>query len=288
MKLKDRLFILMQHIIPQHFLSRSTGKLAESQIPWLKNFLIRSAVSHFKIDLRSAKVQDPYAFKSFNAFFTRELAILAHKLFPKPPKLGSPAEGVVSQLGDIQQGDLVQAKGRTYSVNALLAEHAWSSAFTQGKFATIYLAPHNYHRVHSPVSGQLIEIAYVPGKLFSVNLTTADHIDQLFARNERMVFYIATPHGKVALVMVGALLVAGMKNPFVPWTRRDMSNPLHHHFPKPIELKTGDELGFFDFGSTVVMCFENADLTWEIPANQALSLGQAMAALPIAPKAIPS
>ncbi len=279
MKLKDRLFILMQHIIPQHFLSRSTGLLAESEIPWLKNFLIRAALSHFNIDLSSARIQDPLSFRSFNAFFTRELAVLAHELFPLFPNMGSPVEGLISQLGVINAGDLIQAKGCTYSPKVLLANHDWSKAFQHGKFATIYLAPHNYHRVHCPVAGKLVEMAYVPGKLFSVNLTTAEHINQLFARNERMIFYIETEQGKVALVMVGALLVAGMKNPFVPWSRKDMKKIQHHRFPKPIDLTPGDELGFFDFGSTVVMCFENSALSWNVPINTTLRLGQTIAHL---------
>ncbi len=277
MRLQDRLFLLLQHLLPQHGLSRLMGRCAESERVWLKNLLIRAAIRRFRIDLQSAKNQDPLSYKSFNAFFTRELSAPAASLFPELPKIGSPAEGIVSQLGAIQNGDLIQAKGRMYRIESLLAKHASAPAFVKGQFATLYLAPHNYHRVHCPVAGHLTEITYVPGRLFSVNLLTADHIDGLFARNERMIFHIDTPAGKVALVMVGAMLVAGMKNPFTTWTRQAMRSLQHKRFETPVPLTIGEELGYFDFGSTVVLCFENPALTWTLPAGSSVTLGQLMA-----------
>lgn len=274
MKLKDCFFIALQHILPQHVLSRLGGKFANCEIIWFKNFLIRKALNHYKINMQTAKNADAFSYKSFNAFFTRALAHPAFEYFPAFPQLGSPAEGVVSQFGTITTGEIVQAKGRSYNVEALLAEHHWADTFKNGQFATIYLAPHNYHRIHCPVQGNLVEVAYVPGKLFSVNLVTADHIANLFARNERLIFYIETDFGRVALVMVGALLVAGMKSPFMHWTRRDMKSIQKHQFTNPIPLKIGEELGYFDFGSTVVMCFENPNLQWQIPNEGALNLGE--------------
>lgn len=276
-KLKDGIFILIQKILPQHALSRWVGRLAMSEKRWLKNLLIRAAIRRFKIDLHNARIRDPYHYKSFNAFFTRELFASATTLFPELPAMGSPAEGVVSQVGKINQGDLIQAKAKQYSVHALLAAHSSSALFMQGSFTTIYLAPHNYHRVHCPVEGQLTEITYVPGKLFSVNLLTADHIDTLFARNERMIFHINTAVGKVALVMVGALLVAGMKTPFKTWTRLEMKSLQSVQFQSPIQLKPGDELGYFEFGSTVVLCFENSNLNWCVPENTSVTLGEQIA-----------
>lgn len=271
--MKTSLFILIQRLLPQHLLSQWVGKLAASRRPWLKNFLIRLALRRFPIDMQPAAEQDPFAYKSFNAFFTRELTIPAAKQFPKLPKLGSPAEGVVSQCGGIRQGALIQAKGRYYSAASLLAFHPWHESFQHGSFATIYLAPHNYHRVHSPVSGKIVEMAYVPGKLFSVNLATADRINSLFSRNERLVFYIETKQGKVALVMVGALLVAGMNNPFVKWSDKQKRILQKKSFTKPIDIKVGDELGYFYFGSTVVMCFEE-EQNFVVKENTAVTLGE--------------
>ena len=283
MKLKDCFFITMQHLLPQHALSRLGGKFANCEIIWLKNLLIRKALSHYKINMQSAKNIDALSYKSFNDFFTRELARPAAEYFPKLPKLGSPAEGVVSQLGRITSGEILQAKGRSYTVESLLAEHNWAETFKNGQFATIYLAPHNYHRVHCPIAGDLTEVAYVPGKLFSVNLVTADHIENLFARNERLIFYIETQFGKVALVMVGALMVAGMKSSFMSWPRKEMNKLQKHTFSNSIPLNIGDELGYFDFGSTVVLCFENPDLKWGIATGSALNLGEPMAQLHSAP-----
>lgn len=252
------------------------GKLANSKIPLIKNALIRLALRHYPIDLSAAKNKDPFSYPSFNAFFTRTLAADPNSFFPKNGQLGSPAEGVLSQHGSIKAGTLIQAKGREYSVAALLAGHHSAPVFEHGSFATIYLAPHNYHRVHAPLVGVLTDIAYVPGKLFSVNLTTADHIDGLFAKNERMIFYMNTPQGKCALVMVGALLVAGIKSALAPhWTRQEMNRFQIHHLESPVALQAGDELGFFDFGSTVVMVFEK-NLPMSLAIGAAVRLGEAL------------
>lgn len=272
--LKTHLFLGLQRLLPQHALSRGVGKLADSKIQWLKNALIRKALKHYRIDLSTAKNKEAFSYDSFNAFFTRVLAIDPRSLFPKDGSLGSPAEGVLSQHGSIQAGTLIQAKGKAYTVHSLLAGHHWAPAFEQGSFATLYLAPHNYHRVHAPLAGVLTDIAYVPGKLFSVNLTTADHIDELFAKNERMIFYMNTPLGKCALVMVGALLVAGIKSLLTPaWSRRDLRCFQIHHLESPLALQAGDELGYFDFGSTVVMVFEK-EVSIHLPVGASVSLGQ--------------
>ncbi len=274
--LKTTLFLGLQHLLPQHTLSRWVGKLADSKISFIKNGLIRLALRHYKIDVSTAKNKDPLSYPSFNAFFTRVLAGNPSTLFPKNGSLGSPAEGILSQHGPIKAGTLIQAKGREYTVAALLAGHHSAALFEHGSFATIYLAPHNYHRVHAPLAGVLTDIAYVPGKLFSVNLTTADHIDGLFAKNERMIFYMNTPFGKCALVMVGALLVAGIKSALAPeWTRQDLNRFQIHHLASPLALHAGDELGYFDFGSTVVMVFEK-DLPMRLTIGASVTLGQAL------------
>ncbi len=256
--LKTALFLALQFLLPQHLLSRLVGRVADSRFPPLKNALIRLALRHYRINLAHAEIKDPKAYTSFNAFFIRQLD--PPPLFPKAPVWGSPAEAVISEIGATHEGILIQAKGKTYTVAELLAAHATSPAYSQGSFATLYLAPHNYHRVHAPIDGMLTEINYVPGKLFSVNLTTADHISRLFARNERMIFHFETASGKLALIMVGALLVAGMQSPFVHWSRRDMTHFQKKVFPKPLPIEKGDELGYFNFGSTVILVTENKRL----------------------------
>lgn len=283
-RLKIFFFLSLQFLLPQHALSRLIGSLADSRIPVLKNTLIHAALKYYNIDMHTAEIKNPEAYPSFNAFFTRHLAVPAASLFPALPQIGSPAEGVVSQIGATHSGKLIQAKGKTYTVQALLAGHSWTPLLQNGSFATLYLAPHNYHRVHIPIDCVLTEIAYVPGRLFSVNLTTSNHIEGLFAKNERMIFYCETPRGKLALVMVGALLVAGIHSPFITWSRSDLNQRQSHVFPKPLPLEAGDELGYFNFGSSVVMVWEEKQTpvcplntaASSPPSNQEVTLGEAL------------
>jgi phosphatidylserine decarboxylase len=258
------MFITLQHLLPKQLLSRLGGRFANCKIRWIKNTLIRMALKHYVIDMQAAKNKDPFSYPSFNAFFTRELDQAPAQYFPNPPSWGAPAEGVLSQAGHTNAGQLIQAKGRTYSVEALLAHHAWSPLLQNGSFATLYLAPHNYHRVHSPIAGIITEIRSIPGKLFSVNLATADGIDQLFAKNARMIFYIDSPQGKLAFVMVGALMVSGIKTAFPQGSGLS------------IPLQVGDELGYFDFGSTVVLVSEKK-LDFSLKEGSPTTLGLSFA-----------
>ncbi|MCX7122382.1 MAG: archaetidylserine decarboxylase [Gammaproteobacteria bacterium] len=238
------MFITLQYLLPKQLLSRLGGYLANCKITWVKNSLIHAALKHYTIDMKTAKQKDPFSYPSFNAFFTRELAKQAAEYFPEPPQWGAPAEGILSQFGQTDAGHLIQAKGKKYSVQSLLSDHPCAKSLQEGSFATIYLAPHNYHRVHSPIAGTITEIQFIPGKLFSVNLKTAAGIDGLFAQNERMVFYITSTQGCLAFVMVGALMVSGIRTRF----------PQGSGLSIPIQI--GDELGYFDFGSTVVLVSE--------------------------------
>jgi phosphatidylserine decarboxylase len=257
LKFKLRIFLLSQYIFPQHGLSRLIGKLADSEKSWLKNLLIRLFIKRFNIDLSNAKITDPYAYKSFNAFFIREL----QSAFPRsdnPAELCSPAEALLSEYGEIKQGYLIQAKNQQYTLDKLLAnQRTLADIFQNGYFATLYLAPFNYHRVHMPIDGVLQELIYVPGELFSVNLTTTHHVPELFAKNERLIMVFATAHGKLAVIMVGAMLVAGIENHFVSFTPAEKKAlQLHNLSEKNIKVRQGDELGFFDFGSTVILLME--------------------------------
>jgi phosphatidylserine decarboxylase len=274
LKFKIRFFLLSQYLLPQHLLSRLIGRLADCEITWIKNILIQAFIKRFNIKLEQAKIKDPYAHKSFNAFFIRELADGFPLSLDSSKTLCSPAEALLSEYGAITQGQLIQAKAREYSLECLLAqETALAALFKNGSFATLYLAPFNYHRVHMPIDGQLETIMYVPGKLFSVNLITAAHVPELFAKNERLIMIFNTHLGKLAVIMVGAMLVAGIKNHFIDFTaaekkslqKRDVSH-------QNIAVKQGDELGYFDFGSTVILLTERI-FQFDIPGGPGLQLG---------------
>ena len=182
---RDKAFVLLQYLLPQHTLSRLTGALASSRLTFLKNWLITRFIAAFGVDMREAAEPDPRAYANFNAFFTRALREGARPVDMAAQAIVSPADGAVSQAGGISAGRILQAKGRSYSVAELLADDAEATDFEGGSFATIYLSPRDYHRVHMPFGGLLRECVYVPGDLYSVNQTTAENIDGLFARNER-------------------------------------------------------------------------------------------------------
>lgn len=272
LQIKTRLFLYLQHLLPQHLLSRILGCVANCTWRWVKQPLIHLFIKVYKIDLSTIKNKDLVSYSSFNAFFTRELDFT----FPvAPEQLLSPAEGFLSEFDGITDGQLLQAKGHSYELQALLAgDDALSANFAQGTFATIYLAPFNYHRVHLPVAGTLEELIYVPGKLYSVNLTTTHHVPELFAKNERLIMIFNTAHGKLAVILVGAMLVAGIVNPFVSFSslekkslqKRDLRD-LQLHLPQ------GAELGYFEFGSTVIMLLENSNFKFTFDQSCALSLG---------------
>jgi phosphatidylserine decarboxylase len=257
---KDELFIALQRLIPQHLSSRLLGKIADSEITWLKRFLINQAVKTYRVDLSEIAVASIEDYPSFNAFFTRQLKAGARPIDKAKNAVVSPADGVISQLGDIDKGELFQAKGRFYSTRSLLACNEEQAAiFNQGSFATIYLSPRDYHRVHMPVAGKLVSTSYIPGQLFSVNGTTAENVEGLFARNERLVCQFETENGRLAVVLVGALFVAGIET---VWQKEFVAGHMEQRtFNPPLELKKGEELGRFKFGSTVILVSEQK-ISW--------------------------
>jgi phosphatidylserine decarboxylase len=205
----SHLFILFQYLLPHHLLSRGLGILAQNHL--LRKLFIRAFIRRYKVDLSQAKIQEVKKFENFNAFFTRELQADARPLANTQGAIVCPADGTVSQLGNITDGNLLQAKGRYYSCESLLAgDPQMAALFRMGKFATIYLSPRDYHRVHMPMAGVLKKTVYVPGKLFSVNQTTADSVPNLFARNERLICLFDTEVGPMAVILVGAMIVAGI------------------------------------------------------------------------------
>jgi phosphatidylserine decarboxylase len=276
-----RLFVWFQYLLPQHALSRLVLRATRVRTPWFKNWLVRGFLKLYPIDMAEAAQGDPLSFGSFNEFFTRALKPGARTIAADRTAIACPADGAISEAGKIDGERLLQAKGRSYTLTELLAAQPWARSFEGGSFATIYLAPFNYHRVHMPLRGDLKETVYVPGRLFSVNAITASHVPKLFARNERVLTLFDTAFGQVALVMVGALNVGSMATVWAgditPAARRVMTR-----LPVPdVVLEKGAEFGRFNMGSTVILLFQPGRARWlgEVRAGAIVKLGQSLGSL---------
>ena len=272
------LFTTLQQLVPQQQLSKVAGRLAASRHPYVKRAFIRSFAKAYGVSLGEYERQSFNAYESFNDFFTRELKENARTIDSSVHGIVSPADGIISQLGQIEDHKLLQAKGRHYDVGQLLADSDDGSYFADGSFATVYLAPSNYHRVHMPFAGTLIKTRYVPGTLFSVNNTTAANVPDLFARNERLVCLFDTEYGKAAVVMVGAMIVAGIETVATgKITRTDDIQEAEHD----MSFDKGDELGRFYLGSTAIVVMPKAAKTeWQdsMQANSIVKMGQLLGA----------
>lgn len=282
MAIQQRLFILFQYIVPQHLLSRCVGWLAASQLSWIKNPFINFFIKKFGINMAEAQRKTAEEYSCFNDFFTRELEADARAIDAQENSLVSPADGAVSQLGDIVDGRIFQAKGQSYSLHELLGGSAQlTEEFMGGKFNTIYLSPKDYHRVHMPVTGTLREMIYVPGDLFSVNQTTAENVPRLFARNERLVAIFDTERGPMAMVLVGAMIVAAIETVWAGLITppKRLQKSVNYLNPQPITLQKGEEMGRFLLGSTVVLCFPKDSIEWEqqLTAEAPLKMGASIA-----------
>ncbi|WP_177323599.1 archaetidylserine decarboxylase [Pseudomonas sp. URMO17WK12:I4] len=281
MKMKERLFILSQHLIPHHLLSRLIGCAAECRAAWFKNRLIGWFAKQYQVDMSEAQVEDLNAYEHFNAFFTRALKDGARPLDNTPGAVLCPADGAISQLGRIEHGRVFQAKGHSYSVTELLGgDSERAAAFMGGDFATVYLSPKDYHRVHMPLAGTLREMIYVPGRLFSVNQTTAENVPELFARNERVVCLFDTERGPMAVVLVGAMIVASIETVWaglITPPKRELKTVRYDEAARgPISLEKGAELGRFKLGSTAIVLFGPEQVKWaeELGANSPVRMGQ--------------
>jgi phosphatidylserine decarboxylase len=275
---RGRLFVWMQYILPQHGLSRLVLAATRVRTPWFKNALIRGFLRLFSVDMTEAVEPDPYRYGSFNEFFTRALRPEGRPIDTNLHTIASPVDGAVSECGIIEQNRLMQAKGQFYTLGDLLAGQPWAQRFEGGSFATIYLAPFNYHRIHMAVRGTLIDTVYVPGRLFSVNTVTAQYVPRLFARNERVLTLFDTDFGQYALVMVGALNVGSIATAWAgditPAARRTVTR-----IPGPaLTLDKGAELGRFNMGSTVILLFEPNRARWHpmLRSGSVVQLGQAI------------
>jgi len=244
-------FVTLQKLLPKHLLSRFVGRLAASQLPWIKTPFIRLFKSAYGISLADAERTSEAEYKSFNDFFTRALAADARPVNGGKAALVSPVDGFVSEFGPITDGRLVQAKGVDYSLAELLGDAQLANRMAGGQFITLYLAPANYHRIHAPTDGQLRSTIALPGELYSVNATTATHLPGLFAKNERLTCAYHSAQGEAAIVFVGALIVASIETTWDEATSPYQKKETRSHDRPFVQ---GEELGRFLLGSTVVLC----------------------------------
>lgn len=277
----NRPFIWLQHLAPQHILSRLAGSLASSRIPWLRDMLIRRFIRAYDVDMDQAE-RPPSDYSCFNDFFTRALKPGARPLADGREHILCPADGAISQLGRIEDGRILQAKGQSYSAAELLGgDAALAARFDGGHFITIYLSPSDYHRVHMPAAGKLRETTYIPGDLFSVNTATAAAVPRLFARNERLACIFDTARGTAASVMVGAMIVASIETVWSGLVKPHGRQVIRTAYPEDTapQLEAGEEMGRFLLGSTVILLFEPGKIEWldGLKPLDTIRMGQALA-----------
>lgn len=281
-KFINTLFIVCQYLVPQHLLSRVVGKIAECRWRWVKNTFISWFVRRYGVNMQEAAETEPLKYSDFNAFFTRALKPDARPIDEQKDTIICPADGAISQLGPIRKGRLFQAKFQYFDLIELLGgDQAIAEPFQNGQFATIYLSPKDYHRVHMPLTGKLKTMVYIPGDLFSVNGVTAENVPRLFARNERAVCIFDTEIGPMAMVLVGAMIVAGIETVWagqVAPIKREIRTQHYAGRRKPINLKKGEEMGRFKLGSTVILLFGPQVMQWldNYQAGSATRLGEVL------------
>jgi phosphatidylserine decarboxylase len=277
----NQLFLIMQYVLPQFLLTRFAGWMATRTSPWLKNWLIRDFIRRYQVDLSIAASDQLDDYSCFNAFFTRALKPSARPVNSEADVLVHPVDGCISQIGRLNKNTLLQAKNHDYSVEALLGQAPNTpTPFEDGFFATFYLSPKDYHRVHLPFAGKLLQTTYIPGKLFSVNRLAAEKIPQLFARNERLVCLFETAAGPMAVILIGAMLVGKIET---VWGQIERSSQVttRQHLAENIQLSKGAELGRFLMGSSVIVLFGKERIQWlpHLQAQTEVQMGQALGAV---------
>jgi len=275
----DQLAVLPQYLMPKLAMTRLAGTLASAKLGAFTTWVIKRFVQRYNVNMAEAVHPDPAHYASFNEFFTRPLKEGARPL--ANTSWVCPVDGAISQCGAIERDQIFQAKGHQYSTRALVGGDAELAAqFQNGQFATLYLSPRDYHRIHMPIAGKLLRMVHVPGDLFSVNPTTARGVPGLFARNERVVCEFETDKGPMVLVLVGATIVGSMAtvwhgqvNPPRPCMVREW-----HYAAQDIQLKLGEEMGRFLLGSTVVMLFPENSIQFPTDwvSTRPIQLGEAM------------
>ena len=280
----DALFVALQYVLPKHLLTALIWRIARIRHVATKNFLITRFVGLYKVDIDDVKLEVPAGFATFNDFFVRELVDDARPVDSSDDSIVSPVDGTVSVADAIRNDSIIQAKGIDYSLDDLLATDLEEAAgYVNGTFATIYLAPYNYHRIHAPLDGKLVAARYVPGDLFSVNEATVSRVPGLFRRNERLIMHFETTRGPAAVILVGALNVGSISTPWSgeirPRTQGvvDQLNLSKH----PATVKKGDLLGWFNMGSTVILLLPADACEWndDLRSGEKVRVGEAIGAL---------
>jgi phosphatidylserine decarboxylase len=272
----------IQRLLPHRLLTALMYRCTRCRFrPW-KNWQIRWFIARYRVDIREALHGDPASYEHFNAFVTRALRPGSRPVEGDADSIVCPADGAISAIGEIRSGSLLQAKEQYYSLHTLLGgDDARTALFDNGRFATLYLSPRDYHRVHMPMDGRLREMTYIPGRLFSVNFATARVLPRLFTRNERLVCVFDTALGPMALVLVGAMLVAGMETvwsgPVVPPHGATQRHWRYEGDNAPV-LARGAEMGRFNTGSTVILVFPRERIDWleSLASGSAVRMGQAL------------
>jgi len=275
----------LTHVLPHRLLSSLARRLAYSENPRTSRWLIDTVTRRFGVDLSEAEQSDPRAYPSFNAFFTRALREGVRMPDPDSRALLMPADGRISQAGpvgsDAEAGRIFQAKGQSFTAAELLADAEYAKCFHGGSFATVYLSPRDYHRVHMPWTGTLLETVHVPGRLFSVGPAAVAHVPRLFARNERLVCHFETSFGPMAVVMVGAMLVSGVETVWSGIEIPQYGNTVRKidYRGRGITLERFAEMARFNYGSTVIVLLPPgvAELADGLEAETAVRLGQRLA-----------
>lgn len=253
--------VSLQYLLPKHLISRLAGKIASARLGWFSHLLIKRFIKAYNVNMAEAQLERPQEYATFNDFFTRPLKEGVRPVTMDEHIVVHPVDGCISQLGPIVDGKLIQAKNHNYSLQNLLGgDSATALPFQNGHFATIYLAPKDYHRIHMPIRGTLRQMIYVPGELFSVNPLTAECVKDLFALNERVVTIFDTEIGPMALVLVGATIVASIETVWAGTITPPASKQIFRwsypaHGKNAITLEKGEEMGRFKLGSTVVLAF---------------------------------
>lgn len=272
-----------QYLLPGHLLSRAMYGITRIRFTPFKNLFTDTFIRLYKVNMAEAVVSDPHAYEHFNAFFTRAVRPEARPIVEGEMHVACPVDGTVSQAGPIDDDTIFQAKGHSYTATELLGGSPGRAApFRGGSFATLYLAPSNYHRIHMPFDGRLTEMVHVPGRLFSVSPATARTIPRLFARNERVAALFETDIGPMAVVMVGAVFVASVETVWAgqvtPPAGRIVRRWLYEGADAP-RFRKGDEIGRFNMGSTVVVLFGPNAVQWHdaIQHGAGICMGQHLA-----------
>jgi phosphatidylserine decarboxylase len=268
----NKFSVKVQYLMPQHLFSKIMGKFSHIRTPWFKNWMIQRFIKKYNVDMSTAVIEDPSAYENFNQFFTRQLKPQLRPITDIPQSIASPVDGTAIQMSRINKNLLLQAKRFYYDLHSLLGgDNSLAELFHDGSFATLYLAPRDYHRVHMPLSGQLKQVIYIPGKLFSVNQLTSECIPNLFSRNERLITLFDTEAGPMAVILVGAMIVGSIQTVWMDHPIRD-KDIRHLPVSTSIQLAKGAELGHFTLGSTVILLFGKNAVSWATEGGTPASL----------------